>query len=333
MPLLEAAGSTAASRLDPDLSYGICWYPREKITQSAPDRERGYARSRQAVQRPREEQVPIPVTDSGLDRETIDRARRALAENPTSRNTGGRVFQLAGLIYCAECGRRLISNTRTVRGKVYHHYRCGKRMRHGAASPTGCGRWKQYPAAKIESLVINAVLEAVKDKDELIRQAEERFAAERERLLRAGGTDAERWHRRLEALERQRMEHFRQSARGRLSDEQLDALLAEVDAEREHVERAMAEYEARAEKLSELEAALRENVRLIKDGAWTELGITAPEARRQRYREIGLKAVADAEGRILLTWGFGEKKLLSTTASNSRSRVPTTAFRCRDRRS
>ncbi len=45
--------------------------------------------------------------------------------------------------------------------------------------------------------------------------------------------------------------------------------------------------------------------------------MTAPEARRERYREIGLKAKAAADGILQLSWGIGEETVVGTANPTS----------------
>ncbi len=323
-PMLDAAGSTAP--INEGGEYGVVWYPKLKTTKGDPDPARGYKRSRKDEAYSREERVPIPVVASGIPAELIDAARDAIRENVAFRNTGTRTYELASLVRCADCGYRLATNRKTENGKTYHYYRCSNHQRHGSRV---CAMNKSYPADVLERTVLDAVLDAVKDRRALIRKAEERFERERRDLMRVGA-DAATWARRLEGLERERMGHLRQSARGRLNDDQLDALLLEVDREKDYVERQRDEHEDRARKLAELEKARDTSIRLIKSGAWNELGITAPDARRERYREIGLAANADADGTVRLSWGLGEEAMLRTNQhtrrGKSRARFPRSRY-------
>lgn len=307
-PLLT---SEARARFDPDEEYGVCWYPKMKTTRLDPDPTRGYARPQKTSPYTRDEQVPIPVVSSGIPAETIDAARLALRDNVPCRNTGDRVYQLAGLIRCADCGNRLATNRKVDRDTTYHYYRCSNCQRHGSKV---CSMNKNFPADKLERTVLHAVLDAVKDRDELIRKANDTFEREKTRLLRAGGTDVAALMRERDGLEGQRMAYFRQNARGRLNDERLDALVSEVDRQQGHLDRLVQEYEDREESLRHLEAARDKAVDQIKRGEWAKLGITDPEARRERYREIGLTAKAAVDGTVRLTWGLGEEVVLGTTA-------------------
>ncbi len=315
-PLLDASGSTA--RVDEGREYGVVWYPKLKITALDPDPERGYARPRKEEEEEeysREEQVPIPVVSSGIPRELIDAARDALRGNVVSRNTGTRVYELASIVRCADCGYRLATNRKLMGGKTYHYYRCGNHQRHGSRV---CGMNKFFPAERLERTVLHAVLDAVKDRDELIRKADAGFERQRDALLRAGRVDAAEWRRTLDGLERRRANYQRAFAAEALSLDDLLARTAELDAEKGHVERMVAEQEGREERLKALEAARDRAVDLIRRGEWGRLGITAPDARRERYREIGLTAEAAADGTVRLSWGPGQQAVLTTADPNSR---------------
>lgn len=256
--------------------------------------------------------MPIPIASSGILRDLIDAARAAIRDNRPHRSGGHRVYELAGIIRCAGCGNRLSSNRNLAGGKEYWYYRCPKNQRDGSK---GCTMNHNYPAEATERKVLHAVLDAVKDRDDLIRRAEERYEVERRRITRAGVSDAAAWRTELDNLERRLANYQRAFGADALSLGDLKARTAELDAEKAHVEDLIAEHERRAERLAEIEADRDRTVTLIREGAWSELGITAPEARNARYREIGLEAKADADGEITLSWGLAEHR--STMRANA----------------
>lgn len=306
-PLLAAAGSTA--RVDEGREYGVLWYPQTKVERLEPDPSRGYARATREGQYAREEQVPIPVPSSGIPREVLDAARLALRGNVRFRNTGDRVYELASIVRCADCGNRLATNRKLQDGRRYDYYRCSNCQRHG---PKVCSMNKNFPADALERMVLHAVLDAVKNRDELIRKANDTFERERDRLLRAGGADAAGWRRALDEIERQRVRAQRAYMEEVIGLEDLRARQSELDAEKAHTERLLSEHEGREDRLRHLEAARDKAIGQIKRGEWRKLGITAPEARRERYREIGLTAEAAVDGTVRLSWGLGEVAVLST---------------------
>ncbi|MDQ3862863.1 MAG: hypothetical protein M3317_05075, partial [Actinomycetota bacterium] len=155
----------------------------------------------------------------------------------------------------------------------------------------------------------------------LIRKTNERFEQEKQRVFRAGRADAAQWRRRLDGLERQRANYQRAYSADALSLSHLKARSAELDAEQTQVEQLLAEHEGREDRLRHLEATRDKSVEQIKRGEWGKLGITAPEARQERYREIGLKAEAAADGTVHLSWGMGEEVVLGTTDPNPPGRI------------
>jgi site-specific DNA recombinase len=303
----------AMKRLHPEGEYGVVWYPRKKITRLDPDPARNYHRPRKEARYGREKQIPIPVVSSGLDREAIDAARIAIKDNVRSRYTGDRVMQLAGLIRCSECGYPMTTNRRAYKNRSYHYYRCSNHQRYGSR---GCAMSKNYPADALEQMVLHAVLDAVKDKEELIRKTKEKFDRERARLLGAGSAEAATWRRSLDEIERQRVRAQRAYMEDVITLEDLRGRQDELDAEKAHIERLLSEQEGRETRLRHLEATRDKTVRQIRRGEWGKLGITAPEARKERFREIGLRAEA-ADGTVLLSWGLGEETVLCATDPTS----------------
>jgi site-specific DNA recombinase len=308
LPYSELApklSAEARGRLDPEGEYGVVWYPKRRIRKLDPDPKRGYRRSQSVSPNPREKQIPIPVVPSGIPREVIDAAREALSHNRVSRSKGHRIYELAGFLRCGYCNNVMATNSKQDGERTYYYYRCPRYQRDGLV---GCSMNRALRAEETEREVLHAVLDAVKDRDELIRKAEEDFESARRRLLRPG-SDVGRLHKRLEEIERERMEFFRHSARGRLDDAQLDALTSELDSEKALIEQTVTEHENREKKVKELEERRNKAIELIQAGRWAELGITAPERRKERYWEIGLEAKARQDRTVEVSWFMGTKEV------------------------
>ena len=176
-----------------------------------------------------------------------------------------------------------------------------------------------YRAEKLERLVLEAVLEAVKDRDELTRKAHETYEQEKRRIVRQSAVQIGGWERTLADVERQRARVQHAYAEGVIELQDLRARLSEMDAQRQRAERLQSEHEDKKEKLANLQAARDKAIFQIEHGKWRDLGITAPEARRERYHEIGLSASADVEGTVRLSWGLGEESVFHTESRLSRS--------------
>ena len=224
----------ARERLDPNEEYGIVWYPRRRVKRLEPDPTRDYRRPQRISWHPKEHQIPIPVVSSGIPRELIDAARAAIADNRRPPRSTGRVFELLGVIRCAECRNRLTASRKTPHGKTYYYYRCPTHQRDGSK---GCPMNRNLPAEETERVVLHAVLDAVKDRDELIRKAQEDYQRERTAILRTGAVDAGEWYRRLNALDQQKARLQHAYAEGVMSLQDLAARTAELDREREHIKR------------------------------------------------------------------------------------------------
>lgn len=312
-PMLTAE---ALARLDEDKEYGLVYYPRRKVTTLDPDPTRNYRRGQKVSWRPEEERVPIPVVSSGIPRELIDAARARIQNNRASRKKHSRVYQLSGLLRCEVCGCTMIASRKVHGDREYFYYRCTTNQRDGYAK---CSNNKGYVAEDTERRILDAVLDAVKDRDELIAKATEDYEAKKRDLLRRGGDSTDLYHQ-LDKLERQRANYQRAFAADAMSLDDLSARTAELQGEKNHIEGLLAEHEEREERLKSLEEAHQKRVDLIRRGEWRRIGITQPEARRQRYQEIGLSAHADPVGNIRLSWGFGEESIVIVGTKSTRSR-------------
>lgn len=96
-----------ASRLDPELSYGVWYYNRREVVKTR--------RGKKIRKKPKSEWVAVPVPDAGVPRETLEAARRAIESNvktAKSSRAGHREWALSGgIIRCGECGCALVAHT------------------------------------------------------------------------------------------------------------------------------------------------------------------------------------------------------------------------------
>jgi site-specific DNA recombinase len=186
--LAPKLSAEAREGLDPEGAYGIVWYPRRKVKSLDPDPANGYRRGQSVTLYARQDQVPIPVPYSGIPASVIDAARESVRNNGgrPSRLNGGRTYELGGILRCAVCGNVMTASTRHQRGKVYCYYRCARYQREGRL---GCEMNRSLKAEHIENEVLNTVLDAVKNKDELTRKAEEEFEQKKHHVLNGSLTD------------------------------------------------------------------------------------------------------------------------------------------------
>ena len=107
-------------------------------------------------ERPESEWIAIPVPDSGIPAETVDRARELLNRNVKSvSKNSARTWELSGGVsFCSECGNHMSAYTTTNRhGKKYFYYICSRR------TYNSCPNREYYRAAELEEQVKDAIVE------------------------------------------------------------------------------------------------------------------------------------------------------------------------------
>jgi hypothetical protein len=151
-----------AAKLDPERSYGVSWWGRRRVTEkqmaeTMTDGTRRYRRIYKTRYKPRDEWIAIPVPDSGIAAEAIDRARAMLENNPKPSSAGGRFWELSGgVLVCGGCGHRLQSDRkrRSATTDYYHHYyKCPNRRPRTGVLERCPGSSKSYKAEVVEALV------------------------------------------------------------------------------------------------------------------------------------------------------------------------------------
>lgn len=93
-----------------------------------------------------------------VGKETFVRVQELLASASTRRPTAKRIYLFQGIIYCHECGARMISNAKGDRQDIY--YCCSK---HHEYHDEYCTNKKYYNEKSIESFVLNNIIPAIND--------------------------------------------------------------------------------------------------------------------------------------------------------------------------
>jgi hypothetical protein len=241
-----------AARLDPHKRHGIYWYNR----------------------------VAVQVPDGGVPREWVDAAGEAIRENRCISSAGDRLWQLGGVLYCEHCGRRMVPNTLMKRPSAPgFYYRCPTRQHRGASA---CPHSTHHRANRLEETIWQKVLLILSDPHRLLHQYEQQM--ERKRREIRGDPDREMriLVERLQELEGERKGYFRQNARGKLPDEELDDLLAELDKQRESVQKALREAQARLEALQTPKINMAHLNSLLLQLNAMDLGMASMEDRCRR---------------------------------------------------
>ena len=289
-----------AARLDPEKRYWIWWfngrrYETKQIGEAGTEGRR-YRRQITITEKPRSEWIAVPVPDSGIPREWVDRAREAIWDNVRPSANADRVWELSGGVFrCGECGCRMMAHTTSdpKRGKRYHYYHCPKRGRHGV--PT-CSNCRNHRAGDVELLVWGFVSSLLKDPERLRVGLERMIEEERAGMRGDPDQEAKAWLERLSEVEAERRGYIRLAAKGRMTDEELDEALSELDDTRKTAERELEAIRGRKEVLEQLErdrdALLEHYARMVPEA----LDALAPEERRQVYGMLRLKVEVAADG-------------------------------------
>jgi len=301
-----------AATLDPERLYGLWTWNRRETRKWKERDEDGYRTRHSAKVRPREEWlvVPVDITDSGLDRATVDRAREQAKDRYREpSNAAGRFWELRGLARCAECGAVL--SPHTVRrylkdgtpAKSSHYYQCRSKYND---SPRDCDHTRSYPAEKLEAEVWNVVGESLRDPEAIAAQYDTLIRRMRQYLRQDPEGDQRRLRDRLGRLERMRDGHLDQQAEGMISMAKLREKLSALDQQRAALERELSNVsdgQRRIEELVELRDLMLEAMNEVGGDALEDM---TPEDRRAQYQGLRLRAKVDRHGTIHLEWAFQE---------------------------
>ncbi|MBA2692544.1 MAG: recombinase family protein [Rubrobacter sp.] len=299
----EHVSPGVAARLDAKKRYGIWWFNRRRYESRqvavSVGGKREYRRKARVYERPRSEWIAVPTPDSGIPREWVDAARENTKDNLKPSKNADRAWELSGgFLRCAECGCALgthtTTETRTKTPRKYFYYRCHTRGRHGTVK--ACAAKKHHPAHKVEVAVWELVSGLLKDPERLKEGLDEMVEAERAGMRGDPDEEARVWFEKLAGVERERRGYLRLAAKGRMSEDELDEELLELEELRRTAERELEMLRDRKETLEELENgrdALLDSYAAMIPEALEEL---IPEERREIYQMLRLEVEVAADG-------------------------------------
>jgi site-specific DNA recombinase len=230
---LAASGNLAPevlSALDPERSYGIQWYSKNKW-------ETDGEGHKIVTERPRDEWIAIPTPEAGVPREHVEAAREAIKDNVRPSNAGYRAWPLKGIAYCP-CGTRLKPHRVNKKNGPHFYYVCYTHRSDAEPCPYG----KYMHAAKLEAVVGNFVLNLIRDPETLREQIQ--AEAEREKAsMRDSRKKLAALAHALSEAEAERERLVRLYTRGKLTDDEYDAYSVEIDKRKELTEAEAARLE------------------------------------------------------------------------------------------
>jgi site-specific DNA recombinase len=300
----ELVSSEVASRLDPEKRYGIWWFNRRRyvtkqVAEVGPDGGRRYRRQTNLSEKPRSEWIAVPVPDSGIPREIVDAAREAIEKNTRPSANGERFWELSGgILYCAECGRRMTVHT-TVEPKGrgrgrYFYYRCARGGRQYEERP--CSHGKNHRAVETEAAVWRLVSRLLNDPERLKAGLEELIEQERAAMRGDPEQAVKMWLDKLAEVDQERRGYLRLAAKGHMSDEELGEALGELEDTRKTAERELRAIEGQREIIEQLKRdrgiILEHYAGMVPEALEKLTG----EERRQVYGMLRLRVRLSADG-------------------------------------
>jgi site-specific DNA recombinase len=253
---------------------------------------------------------PVPAV---LERGLQERAIATLEENSRYRNRkNDRRYLLRGLVRCATCGGACTGHSSTRRGKKYNYYACrtAKTYNFGIAPPH---KASFVSAEWLEELVWSDVRCFLEDPGEILERLREQHDAADD----AGELEDRKKElaKRLAAKQAEKDRYIRAYAQGYISEEELDAYLAELKKQIDNLRVLLASVEVELSERREL-TALRDTTH-----AWLlslrqrleEVEEATPEGFEKRKQLVGLlvesislgKSQQEGRAEVQITYRFG----------------------------
>jgi site-specific DNA recombinase len=246
------------------------------------------------------EGIPVPIPDASIPLEVVKAARHAVENNRSPSRAGDRFGELSGgILFCSECGRRMQYFTTTPRSTPYHYYHCVGTM---SGKNDRCTVRAYVNASVIEQEVWEAVRSLMDDKEYVLRKAREHFARKRKELSRVGA-DTGTLAKRLEQIETKRIKYQHAYAADVLSLADLKARTAELDNERDALQRELERVMHRDEELEKLDETEREIIERI-EATENNLEDKTPQERRELYQDLWLRVEVGEDKRPYISGIF-----------------------------
>ena len=311
-----------AANLDPDKSYGIWWWGKERHrTRQISERKPGgkvYKKVSSSVPLPSEEWVAVPVPDAGMPKAWVDAAREALKKNERPSFSSGRLWELSGgIVRCGCCGWAMATTTVSSKGL---YYRCRKRSMYGKDI---CAMNKYLRADLVEPLVWEGVSEILGEPERLRRGLQKMLEREQEDSAVDHEAEAHLWREKLSEIERKRTNFQELAAEGLMTKEELRSKLDTLALAREAAERELKLASERSERLSALESDAEHLLESYEQRCVEALTDLSSEERREVYKLLDLTVEAHPDGRLEAAWA------LNASASKIRGRSRRACVLCR----
>jgi site-specific DNA recombinase len=247
----------------------------------------------------------VPVPDARVPLEWVDAARAAIKENHKHSNAGRRSWELSGgIMRCGGCGHAMATHTVANKGRpTYFYYFCQTRYK---KDHQACIESKYIPAVELETRVWNEVSDLMKSPETLMADLERMIELERQDKRGDPDREAKVWLDKLARVDQERRGYFKLAATGRMSEEDLDEALIELEEARKGAQRelnALKLYRERIEELERDKQALLDYYEGVAPGA---LDALTPEERYRFYKLVRLQVIVHPSHGVEISWAGGE---------------------------
>ena len=290
--------------MDPDKEYGIRWWNRSsqksrQVSEPGRDGQRRYRRKVAYARRSPEEWIGAAVP-AFLLRELVERARAEIAApRPQERKNLARGWELRGLIRCPSCGAAMTSHTAKRGEKLYHYDRCHRAVDYRRGS---C-RQRMSRAVEAEEAMWGFVSRVMKDPGRILVGMDALIERKRSELRGDPEREAKAWLERLVEVDTERRGYLKLAATGRMSEEELDEALADLEETRRTAEGELAALGGRRVEIERLERD-RDAVKTSWAAAVPgDLDRLTPEGRNTLYHKLRLE-IRPTEGGYEVTGPF-----------------------------
>jgi hypothetical protein len=227
----------------------------------------------------------------------VDAAREAIRDNRRPSSAGHRFWELSGgILRCGGCGYAMMTNSISSHGskRLNHYYRCPKRLR----DRESCPQPRNWRADRTEPAVWELVSGLLTDPEQLRADLERMVELERARLRGDPHQETKAWLEKLAEVDRERHGYHRLAAKGRMTDQELDEALAELDETRDTAERELAAMRGHQERVEALERDKDTLLESYVGMAAEALESLTPEERYQVYKMLKVRVVAHVDGAL-----------------------------------
>jgi site-specific DNA recombinase len=271
-----------------DVYKGTWYHGQNRVTLTPAGKNR-----RTFAANPEDEWITIPVPDSGIPHEIIDRARENLSKNYRPRTQAGHYYELKGLVYCESCGLKM--TTYTAGG--YRYYICQSRRKFQScdgAVRSAKTTTKRKRSVGLEDEVMDYVQDLIENPDKLSAQLDAAIAAE---STRNPDDDVASWLRAVDECDRKRGAYQDQQAAGLMTLDELADKLRELDRTKATAEEHLANARAGQNRVEELQATKRAMLEAYTAGiAYDGIHSFPAEMRREIYDALQLKVTVSPYG-------------------------------------